>query len=45
MTSSYSLNTDVIVVAKIGDYIHGCLVCMGTNYPDFIVLLHMHYEQ
>ena len=30
------INTDVVVVIKIGDYIHGVL-CMGDNHPDFIV--------
>ena len=25
--------------------VRGCLVCMGANYSDFIVLLYMHYEQ
>ena len=26
---------DVVVVIKIGAYIHGCLFCVGAYYPDF----------
>ena len=26
---------NVVVVIKIGAYIHGCLFCVGPYYPDF----------
>ena len=29
---------DVVVVIKIGAYIHGCLFCVGAYYPNFTVL-------
>ena len=29
---------DVVVVIKMGAYIHGCLFCVGAYYPDFTVL-------
>ena len=28
---------DVVVVVKIGAYIHGCLFCVSAYYPDFMV--------
>ena len=28
---------DVVVVIKMGAYIHGCLFCVGAYYPDFTV--------
>ena len=29
---------DVVVVIKMGAYIHGCLFCVGAYYPDFTVV-------
>ena len=29
---------NVVVVMKMGAYIHGCLFCVGAYYPDFTVL-------
>ena len=26
---------NVVVVIKMGAYIHGCLFCVGAYYPDF----------
>ena len=31
---------DVVVVIKMGAYIHGCLFCVGAYYPDFMVSLY-----
>ena len=28
---------DVVVVIKMGPYIHGCLFCVGVYYPNFTV--------
>ena len=28
---------DVVVVIKMGAYIHGCLFCVGAYYPDFMM--------
>ena len=30
---------DVVVVIKMGAYIHGCLFCVGAYYSDFTVCL------
>ena len=39
------INTDVVLVIKIGAYILGCLFCMSAYYLNFTVLLYMYYEQ
>ena len=31
---------DVVVVIKMGAYIHGCLFCVGVYYPNFTVFTH-----
>ena len=28
---------DVVIVIKMGAYIHGVLICVGAYYPDFTV--------
>ena len=30
-------NADVVVVIKMGAYIHGCLFCVGAYHPDFTI--------
>ena len=34
------INADVVVVIKMGAYIHGVLICVGAYYPDFMVFTH-----
>ena len=34
--------SNVVVVIKVGAYIHVVLISMGTSYPDFKVCTHTH---
>ena len=31
----------MVVVIKLGAYIHGCLFCVDAYYPDFTVYIHI----